>query len=297
MAIDLCDENNLVNRNRGFLLADLEEVMVGERELSQISGWNTVFVDSQDTIDKLQILADRSKISKAHIMDHLARLIRDNNLFSRYGKKTLRELIDSSKKETLKYEPENGERDKYDNPYYDDWSEEKKKFVRETERTAVFHDWEELKKEYPMFGKRLIHDEVFAKEARMAKSMYYLRNIARDADELSVLVTHVFRCELSGLEIKVNPFPHSFCPSGKGYHIQESCITDCEHLWFKRKPDYVMPEGFQIDGALATRIGLGRPENIVLTEAFERGHREYEKGDSGEIVHDSRRSRLSNHKD
>jgi len=216
MAIDLCDENNLVNRNRGFLLADLEEVMVGERELSQISGWNTVFVDSQDTIDKLQILADRSKISKAHIMDHLARLIRDNNLFSRYGKKTLRELIDSSKKETLKYEPENGERDKYDNPYYDDWSEEKKKFVRETERTAVFHDWEELKKEYPMFGKRLIHDEVFAKEARMAKSMYYLRNIARDADELSVLVTHVFRCELSGLEIKVNPFPHSFCPSGKG---------------------------------------------------------------------------------
>ncbi len=251
-SIDLLVEFKLVRSNGKFLLADREAVMVGERELADGSGWNTVYVDSEDTVEKLKAEADKSGIARYHIVDHLIRLVRDLKMLStdRKGKNRLRAAIEAigSKAQVDKIHPI-----------------ESKPLPR--------GQLEDLMREYPMFKRRLIDDIEFAEMIQWASTNPDLvRRLAGIADELRPTMTHLFTCEKTGLQI-TDRF-NVECPDEE-IRVLENCISGCKRLGIERRSDYVMPEGYYLDYGLAERIGLGQPVDDVLYEAYKRGCDEY----------------------
>ncbi|GAG61762.1 unnamed protein product [marine sediment metagenome] len=253
-AIDLLSPYNLITSRGGFLLSRREDIMVDERDLSPEEGWNTVFVDREDTVDILNVASDKTGIPKHQIVDHLIRLIRDLKMLSadNKGYARLREAIEQKDNEVQveklhTLDPEALER------------------IRET--GFLF--------EYPMFAKRMKVDRAFAQMAeRASKNPDLVRALARNCDSLSPTTTHSFICLETGDHL-VDAFEIT-CPFD-GAQLLEVCIEGCERLSIERRTDFKMPRGFSLEIGLAERIGLGRPINLIINEAIDKAREEYLK--------------------
>jgi len=133
----------------------------------------------------------------------------------------------------------------------------------------TFKHWEKLKRKYPLFKRRLLFDAEYKKWVtkwfKDGFEISFLERIVRSAGQLSPLMTHSLKCKYTGLLI----FDRWEIPCPLQNTTLENCLDSCIHIEFKRKSEFIIPEGFGLDSSLEHRIVLAKPMQVICDEALE----------------------------